>query len=424
MPRIKLTKSAVETVRPTEKPAYYYDTDLKGFFLRVMPSGAKAWGFEYRVGTGRKGRKERITISTFGKITPEEARKIARQHSAEVALGNDPAARKQAVSKAMTIAALVDLYDREGCFVQRGTRIGEPMKPQTKLNTMARLRHHVLPLLGRLRVSEVGTAEIEQMVRDIERGKTAKDEKLGPRKRVIVRGGEGAARKVARDLSAVFSFAVRRDMAPKNPCATAAVRKTDNQRTRFLTTEELRRLGIALRELEANGTNPKATNIARLWALTGCRRNEITALKWTEIDFDEGLFRFADSKTGKNVRPLGTAAALLLASIARAENSPYVFPGESGDGHYQGVKNIWKQAIQRAGLPGVSPHTLRHTVGSAAASNGEALTMIGAILGQRNPRSTAIYAHVQNNPARLAADRVMIGISGALSGVSSDVQAD
>lgn len=424
MPRIKLTKSAVDAISPTEKATYYYDVDLKGFFLRVMPSGAKAWGFEYRIGAGRKGRKARITISTFGKITPDEARKIARQYSAEVALGSDPAARKQATAKAITISELIELYEQEGCFIQRGSRIGEPMKPLTKQYTMARLRHHVLPLLGRLRASEVGATEIERMVRDIEKGKTAKDERQGPHKRIIVRGGDGAARKVVRDLSAVFSFAVRREITSRNPCATAGVRKTDNERTRFLTNEELSRLGMALRDLEANGTNPKATNIARLWALTGCRRNEIAALKWSEIDFDEGLFRFADSKTGKNVRPLGTAAALLLASIARTDESPFVFPGESGEGHYQGIKNIWKQAIQRAGLPGVTPHTLRHTVGSAAASKGEALTIIGAILGQRNPRSTAIYAHVQNNPARLAADRVMADISGALSMTTSESQMD
>lgn len=67
---------------------------------------------------------------------------------------------------------------------------GQPMKPLTKQYTIARLRHHVVPLLGRKRVSEIGAGEIERFVRDVTNGKTTKDEKIGPRKRIIVRGGE------------------------------------------------------------------------------------------------------------------------------------------------------------------------------------------------------------------------------------------
>ena len=416
MPKVKLSKSTVDAIKPTSAPTYYYDIDLTGFFLRVMPSGAKAWGYEYRVGSGRKSPKQRITISAFGKITPDEARKIARRYSAEVTLGRDPRAEKQAASKALHVSELIDLYEREGCYIQRGERQGEPMKPLTKQYTIARLRNHVLPLLGNRRAADLGPAEIEKMVRDIESGKTAKDEKIAPRKRITVRGGAGAARKVVRDFSAVLSFAVRWSLISRNPCDIAAVRKTDNQRKRFLVAEELTRLGAAFRELEAKGTNPKAINIARLWALTGCRRDEIAGLKWAEVDFDDGLFRFGDSKTGKNVRPLGAAARAVLLTISPEEGSPFVFPAESGNGHYQGTKGIWKRAIALAGLSGVSPHTLRHTLGSTAASNGETLTMIAAMLGHRNVRSTAIYAHVQHDPSRLATDRVVADISAALTG--------
>ena len=110
----------------------------------------------------------------------------------------------------MIVAQLVELHEREGCFVQRCIRQGEPMKNRTKAYTLGRLKHHVVPLLGHKRVTQVGAGEIERFVRDVGAGKTAKDEKIAPRKRIIVRGGDGAARTVVRDLSAVFSFAVRR----------------------------------------------------------------------------------------------------------------------------------------------------------------------------------------------------------------------
>ena len=122
----------------------------------------------------------------------------------------------------MTVKQLVDLYVSEGCFVQQGIRQGEPMKDRTKAYTLARLKHHVIPLLGHKRLTKVGTGEIERFVRDVGAGKTAKDEKIAPRKRIIVRGGDGAASKVVRDLSAVFSFAVRRRIVGKNPVERAA----------------------------------------------------------------------------------------------------------------------------------------------------------------------------------------------------------
>ncbi len=164
------------------------------------------------------------------------------------------------------------------------------------------------------------------------------------------------------------------------------------------------------------GPNPKALSIARLWALTGCRRDEIAGLRWSEVDLGRGLLVFGDSKTGKSVRPLGAAAVALLEALGRDPRSGFVFPAESGAGHYVGTKRVWPRVVARAGLPGVTPHTLRHTVGSTAVSAGEALALTGAILGHANARSTALYAHVQSDPAQRAADRVSQAIGGALRG--------
>jgi integrase len=88
----------------------------------------------------------------------------------------------------------------------------------------------------------------------------------------------------------------------------------------------------------------------------------------------------------------------------------------SGNGHYQGTKRLWRRAVARAGLVGTTPHSLCHTMGSTAVSTGEALATTGAILGHANMRSTAIYAHVQRDPAKRAADRVSRRIAEALGG--------
>lgn len=412
----RISNHTADAARPREARYVIWDAELSGFGLRVAPTGARSWIASYRAGGGRKAPQRLMTLGTYPKVGAPAARSAASKVLAAAALGHDPAGDRMAKRREMTVTDLVDLYETDGCFIQRGIRQGEPMKATTKAYTMARLRHHVVPLLGTKRVSEVTEGDIERFAREVARGKTAKDEKVGKRKRIIVRGGEGAARKVVRDLSAVYSFAQRQRIVRSNPVATASVRKTDNRRERFLSLGEVKRLGAALETVETDGANPMAVNQARLWALTGCRRNEIAGLKWKEVDFERGLLILGDTKTGRSVRPIGAAALAMLKSLhAEAEKKAvFVFPAVRGEGFYVGTKRVWPEVVKKANLEGVTPHTLRHTIGSAAASAGEALLMIGSILGHTNARSTQIYAHVAHDPAKLAADRVTAPLAEAL----------
>ncbi len=412
---IRLTKRVIDAAKVTGVRHDLWDTELSGFGLRIEASGTKTFIVRYRAGGGgRKAPRRFMTIGRYGVLTADQARHKARQLLGAAAIGHDPAGVRSAKRKEMTIADLLALYEKEGCVIQRGKRQGQPMKAKTKQFTLARLRHHVRPLLGTKRVTEVRPADIERFVRDVEAGKTAKDEVVGPRRRIVVRGGPGAARKVVRDLSAVFSFANRHEIVSGNPCDVAAVNKTDNRNTGYLTLDQVRKLGAALDELGAEQVNPKALNITRLWALTGCRRNEIAALRWSEIDFERACLVLGDTKTGLSIRPLGAPASALLKIIPRDDDAEYVFPAERGDGFYQGTKRVWPTVIKRAGLPGITPHTLRHTLGSTAVSGGETLAMTGAILGHTNMRSTQIYAHLQADPAARAAERVVGSLSAAL----------
>ena len=416
----KLTKATADSALPRPGRYTIWDNGLSGFGLRVETSGTRSWIVKYRAeGGGRNAAQRLISLGRYPAVPAVPAAK-AREEAAKIlaaaSLGQDPAGDLAAKRREMRMRDLIDLYEKDGLVVQRGVRIGTPMKPLTARYTMSRLRHHVIPLLGNRRVSEIIEGDIEAFARAIAKGKTAKDEKVGLRQRVIVKGGEGAARKVVRDLSAVFAFAMRRRIVSANPVATASVRKTDNRRERFLSIAEVQRLGRALDELDAEGVNPKAANIARLWVLSGCRRTEIEGLRWTEVDFERGLLILDESKTGRSVRPLGGAAVALLEALhaSRTDEAKYVFPAERSDGFYQGTKKVWPEVVRRANLPGVTPHVLRHTLGSTAASAGEALLMVGSLLGHANARSTTIYAHVAYDPARLAADRVTAPLAAAL----------
>ena len=197
--------------------------------------------------TGRRSgswNTERIDLGNTRAVTPDQARKQAIANLAEVAAGGNPAKARMARRREMTVAHLVDQYAAEGAG---------HMKLRTRAYAIAALKHHLVPILGSLRISEVTTRDVERMVRAVSIGKTAKDEKIGPRQRIIVRGGESAARKVFRHSSALFAFALRHGMITGNPCANAQVSRVDAQRDRYLTAEEFVRLGQALSELEASG---------------------------------------------------------------------------------------------------------------------------------------------------------------------------
>ena len=417
----RLTKTVVEKAEVRGARYDLWDLELAGFGLRVEKSGTKTFIIRYRTGGGGRSAPRRfMTVGRFGTLTVEQARKKAKVLLGAAASGDDPAGRTQEKRREKTMKELLDSYEEHGCVIQRGIHKGKQMKPLTKQYTMARLRNHVEPLLGHRRACEITSGEIEKFVADITAAKTARDEKLGPRRRLIVRGGEGAARKVVRDLSAVFSFGRRHGFVTKNPVEDASVRKTDNRRERFLTLEEVSRLGEAFDKVEAEGANPKGVAIARLWALTGCRRNEIAGLKVHEVNLASSLFEFEDTKTGKSIRPFGPAAAALLQELLKDRKEGYLFPAERRDGYYQGTRNLWAEVTRLADLPRVTPHTLRHTLGSTATSSGEALALTGAILGHANLRSTAIYAHVQRDPSLKAAKRVEKLLATALEGKAAE----
>ena len=295
----KLTKRVIGAAEPTDRDRIIWDSDLAGFGLRVRPGGSKTFIAQYRAGGGRAGQTRRYTIGRLGVLTVDEARLEARKVLLAAAQGLDPASNRKAKRGEMTLAQLIEQFGREGAH---------HLKEGNRRSTLSRLKNHVVPLLGSKKITAVRVADIEQMIRDVKASKTAKDEKTGPRARVIVRGGVAAAARAVRVLSAVFAFAIRRELATQNPCA--AVKKPASQkRTRFLTLDEVKRFGEALNALEAHGANAKAIAIMRLWALTGCRRDEIAGLKWSEVDFDKGCVRLEDSKTGKSVRPLAECRA-------------------------------------------------------------------------------------------------------------------
>jgi integrase len=409
----KITKRLVNELSRTGGRYTVYDTELKGFGVRVMPSGLATYIVEYRPGGGgRRISKSRMTIGRVGELTPDQARRIAKDTLAEVRHGSDPHAERQIKRKEITVNELILQWHKENPV---GRKSGRPMRARTLANTLSRLQHHVVPILGKLRVSAVNVDDVNDFIRRVSKGETASDRPSARlRGRIVVRGGEGAARKVASDLSIVFGYAVEKQIVTVNP-VSAARKPRPGKRFDFLSELEFGAIGKSLVELESEGVNPIGIAILRLLLLTGARPAEIEGLRWSEVDLATRCLRLQHSKTGYSARPLSNAAMEILAKQAKRKGSPFVFPATRGEGHFTNSKKIWSQARERAGLPNRVRYHARHALASLALSEGIDVASVAAMMGHKSARTTlSIYAHVIDSRAAQAADSIGDKISLAM----------
>ncbi len=424
----------LNAVEPQAEAIRVWDTDLKGFGLKVSPHGVKTYFIWYRAGQGRSAARREYTIARHGEMTPEEARDAAAKVLSRVRLGEDPQANRHRARAEMDVAAFCDYYLAEGVATK---------KPATIATDKARIRAHIKPLLGKRPVSAVTSADVAKFMRDVAAGKTAAEAKptikalrakgikgaalqaADTRKRTdaAAKGGKGTASRTVGLLGAIFAFAVREGVRSDNP-VRGVERFRDNHSQRFLSGAELGRLTAALKAAEDEGINRHGINVIRLLALTGARKGEIEGLRWSEIDIEHACLRLADSKTGARVVPLGAAALALIEGFPQSKTSAFLFPAEGNDKrHYIGTPKIWEKVRIAADLPSVRLHDLRHTYASFGAAGALSLPLIAAILGHKDVKTTQQYAHLADSPVKLAADRTAAAIDGAMQGSVGNVVA-
>lgn len=406
----KLTKKVVDATMPdATRKVMVWDTELKGFGLRVTPAGAKSYVVAYRT---PEGRQREITIGKHGSPwTCELARDKARALLFDIAGGTDPLAAKTAARTATLVSDLADLYLEEG-------PASRPNKKRASWDTDAAiLRSHVRPLLGKRTVKSLGRSDIIRFQADVAEGKTASTTKTKPRGAARVTGGKGIAARATATLRAMLSFAVERGIIPANPAAGVRLFRQEKLE-RFLSEVEVAKLAETLTTMEEGlELHPSFAACIRLLMLTGCRRGEIEGLQWEWIDFDRGMIRFPDSKTGAKVTPLPEPAIEILKAVPREDGTPFVFPAtRGGQGHIAGLSKAWGDVRGKAGMPELRLHDLRHSYASFAVADGAALFLVGKVLGHKQASTTEIYAHLRDDPLKAVADATARKIAAAMKG--------
>ncbi|WP_247457679.1 site-specific integrase [Bradyrhizobium sp. 2] len=226
----------------------------------------------------------------------------------------------------------------------------------------------------------------------------------------------------------------------ENPAAGIKPNK-EQQRQRYLTVEELERLGNAIREAETTGIPwqpdptkkvkhaPKPENrltkidqhaaaAIRLLLFTGCRLMEVLNLRWAEYDAGRGLLFLPDSKTGRKTVVLSAPAIAILDVLPRV--GAYVVASETAGTKDEkpraDLNRPWRAVRKRAGIEDVRIHDMRHSFASVGAGSGLGLPIIGNLLGHTQTSTTQRYAHVAVDPAKRAADLIAAKIADAMNG--------
>lgn len=372
MPRI--SKRLIDTAPLKDTDYFIWDSDMPGFGLRVMASGKKSFMVQYRHG----GRTRRVTFGRAGVMTPDEARKEARELLTAAGKGASPADDIQKYRKTPTVADICDRFMTE--------YVPTHCKTSTEKEYQRAMDLFIKPAIGQRKITDITRTDIAKLHHDYRSKPYQANRTLGV-------------------LSVMFNQCEIWGLRPdgSNPCRHVK-KYAEKKRERFLSEEELKRLWATLDACETDGgESAAACNAFRLLILTGCRLGEIQTLKWEFIK--PGGIYLPESKTGAKKVYIGKDVQELLKGIVREEDNPYVIPGTVEGQYLTDLQKPWRRIRKKAKLPDVRIHDLRHSFASFGLASGLSLAEIGKLLGHSQVQTTARYTHLAETFADEAAEK-------------------
>jgi len=251
---------------------------------------------------------------------------------------------------------------------------------RTFKNDASKLAMHILPILGDLRLCDVGTRDIELLLGLLKK-------KLSP----------ATVNRIRALLSVLFNLAIAWKVIDRNPCEGTRKLKENNQVERFLSIEEVRRILTAAKE-EAN---IYAASAIQFLILTGVRREEALKARWEHIDLEKGLLFLPHTKSGRSRHVvLNDAALAVISSLPRVSESPWVFPGRDVMKPLNNPIKAFHRILKAAEVPKCRLHDCRHAHASMLVNQGASLYQVQILLGHASSATTQRYAHLASSTLR------------------------
>jgi len=349
--RVRFTDRGLKAIKPPPAPKQvdYFDDALPGFGLRVSYNGRKSWIVLYRC----NGVKGRLTLGRLDLLPLAEAREKARDALKAAGRGEDPALAKDRDREAPTFKLLADRYIEE---------YAKPNKRTWKKDRRL-LDNNLIPALGRKKAHLITRADLRAELNKV---------KNRPAPVEANRTFE-----VARKL---FNWAVEQEILAENPAFRLPKPADETPRERTLTADELQTLWLAL-----DDASPIVRSVFRLMLLSAQRRNEVSRMRWADLDRREGWWNIPAelTKTKRPYRvPLTPAMLAIIEEMETLSLDPeWVFPSAGGGAPVPetNVTRPFRKLIRNAGIAHFMPHDLLHTLTSHMTAMGISQFDVGKI---------------------------------------------
>lgn len=369
----KLTKRFVESIKPHETDEQLiWDSELKGFGIRVFPTGRRTYFVQYRNQCGSTRRKK---IGAHGVITADLARDEAKKLLGDVAKGEDPSKDFQKAKLKQTFEELADQYLEIYAKTEK--------KPKSYKEDKRMLERVILKKWRGKKIEEITTFDIQQLHHELHETTYM-------------------ANRIRSLLHTMFNLAIKWQWTTTNP--VSGIKKyQEYERNRWLKNLELQKLYDVLDSYH----NQSVANAIRLLILTGARKNEVLSATWEQFDLEIGVWtKPAHSTKEKKMEhlPLSTQAVSLLKQMAGDATTPHLFPGKIPGHPLKDPKKAWNTIRKKAGFPEVRIHDIRHTHASHLVSSGLSLCIVGKLLGHTQASTTKKYGHLADEPLRQATE--------------------
>lgn len=408
--RVRLNKTLVEGLSAGES---LRDTIVAGFAVRCQRQHKI-----YMLRACVNGKDRWITIGRHGQPwTVDLAREEAQRLWGEIrtSRGSKVGGRRLGVPRKTATKPGAKVWPKRPTVRDLGERFldeyaRDSTKPLSHAAYERNFRNHVAPLIGSMLVADVTREDIDMVRSQVNSGATArktKSRKDGGKGGKDVIGGSGAANRVLALLSKMMNQAEEWEWRNPNSNPVRRMRRfKELKRERYLSDDELARIGDVVEEFEQSGRlSAWGAAAIRLLVFTGARLREILTLKWSYVDLGRRVLLLPDSKTGAKTINLNEAAVNVLKGLPRLEGYPWVLHGQVEGTHLKSIQNIWVSIRDAANVRDIRLHDLRHSYASYAVTAGGSLPMIGKLLGHMSPATTARYVHIANKPVAELAER-------------------
>ena len=395
--RLRLNDKVVREQVPEEgRHVQVFDTEVRGFSIRILASGNRCFSLDYRFA----GRQRRMTIGRWPEWTVTAARERARDLRRMIDEGGDPLGTRGELREAPRFSNMIDRYLDEHVPHLAPTNASDQRSMLTKL---------VAPHWGRKLVTEITPHDVAKLLNIIAKGR-ARPSKEKPNNRA--RKLQGAkptpirANRVGEVLRKMFTLAIGWGWRADNP-ASGFKKRIENERERFLSQDEIGKLAEALDAAK----DQRGAGIIRLCMLTGSRVGEVRQARFEQFNLELGSWSkpAASTKQRKIHRiPISAEVAAIVRQrvLVVPKGNPWLFPGDTPGQPVKEIRRFWINIQKDAKLPEVRIHDLRHTFASLLVSGGASLEMIGKLLGHSQMQTTQRYAHLMDSPLRAGVDAV------------------